>query len=423
MPFLSPSSRFCGWYATMSDTRARASRLAFWFGSLERNGLIGARVGVAPDAAAGRAGVAGAATAGEMRVAGIWMDGASGGAARTGIDTAGMTTAFIGGSVTTGGGAAAGGSGDSSGTAGAAAAGADMGGTTNGAPIGVAERGAMGASGEKPADGVPSPPPNTEGRESGGISGGAGAPIAPAANGDVVRDCGGAGGMNGMAGGVGGVRGRADGTGANDAGDGDEVKAGVGMRGGAGGWTGSAGGVTATGTGGGSGATSTAGAGGGVTLAAGGRATGAEIRGGGAGGITTGAELRGIGAGGIATGAEIRGSGGAATAAPPPDANMGAAIGCAKSSFATAPPLTAITPPQTEQRVRTPACGTRAGSTRKTERHSGQVTFMRPHVTRTGHWPARHRAQVRRQGPGGDPPCKPSRGESSRRSSFRLPIR
>jgi hypothetical protein len=37
----------------------------------------------------------------------------------------------------------------------------------------------------------------------------------------------------------------------------------------------------------------------------------------------------------------------------------------------------AITPPHTEQRARTPASGIFAGSTRNTELHSGQVTFMR----------------------------------------------
>jgi hypothetical protein len=35
-----------------------------------------------------------------------------------------------------------------------------------------------------------------------------------------------------------------------------------------------------------------------------------------------------------------------------------------------------MTPPQTEQRARTPVAGTLAGSTRKMERHSGQVTFI-----------------------------------------------
>ena len=37
-----------------------------------------------------------------------------------------------------------------------------------------------------------------------------------------------------------------------------------------------------------------------------------------------------------------------------------------------------ITPPQTEQRARTPEGGTLAGSTRKIERQSGQLTFIRP---------------------------------------------
>jgi hypothetical protein len=37
-----------------------------------------------------------------------------------------------------------------------------------------------------------------------------------------------------------------------------------------------------------------------------------------------------------------------------------------------------ITPPQTEHRARTPPAGTRAGSTRKTDRHSPQATFTGP---------------------------------------------
>jgi len=36
-----------------------------------------------------------------------------------------------------------------------------------------------------------------------------------------------------------------------------------------------------------------------------------------------------------------------------------------------------ITPPHTEQRARTPVAGTLPGSTRNTERHSGQETVMR----------------------------------------------
>lgn len=39
---------------------------------------------------------------------------------------------------------------------------------------------------------------------------------------------------------------------------------------------------------------------------------------------------------------------------------------------------TEITPPQIEQRARTPPCGTLAGSTRNTERQSGHETFNVP---------------------------------------------
>lgn len=46
-------------------------------------------------------------------------------------------------------------------------------------------------------------------------------------------------------------------------------------------------------------------------------------------------------------------------------------------SFSIAPAWPIVmTPPQTLQRARTPAAGIFAGSTRKTERHSGQETFI-----------------------------------------------
>jgi len=48
------------------------------------------------------------------------------------------------------------------------------------------------------------------------------------------------------------------------------------------------------------------------------------------------------------------------------------------SSSIEEPAEIVITPPQTEQRARTAADGTFAGSTRKTERHSGQETFTCP---------------------------------------------
>ncbi len=50
---------------------------------------------------------------------------------------------------------------------------------------------------------------------------------------------------------------------------------------------------------------------------------------------------------------------------------VGGGAGCAPF-----PAPTEITPPHTEQRARTPAAGTFAGSTRKTDRHSGQLTFI-----------------------------------------------
>jgi hypothetical protein len=40
------------------------------------------------------------------------------------------------------------------------------------------------------------------------------------------------------------------------------------------------------------------------------------------------------------------------------------------------PPDTTMMPPQTEQRARTPVAGTLAGSTRNTDRQSGQETVI-----------------------------------------------
>jgi len=58
-------------------------------------------------------------------------------------------------------------------------------------------------------------------------------------------------------------------------------------------------------------------------------------------------------------------------------AGCGAGADAVKSSSMRPRSPIAITPPHTEQRARTPASGILAGSTRKTELHSGQVTFMR----------------------------------------------
>jgi hypothetical protein len=58
-------------------------------------------------------------------------------------------------------------------------------------------------------------------------------------------------------------------------------------------------------------------------------------------------------------------------------ADCGAGADAVKSSSMRPRSPIAITPPHTEHRARTPASGIFAGSTRKTELHSGQVTFMR----------------------------------------------
>jgi hypothetical protein len=50
--------------------------------------------------------------------------------------------------------------------------------------------------------------------------------------------------------------------------------------------------------------------------------------------------------------------------------------GGAKSDRASVDAAITIIPPQTEQRALTAADGILAGSTRNTERHSGQVTFI-----------------------------------------------
>src|SRR3954464_8252229 len=74
-----PSSRRCGKYVTRSEINARASRRAFEFGSLARNGLIGARDGVAPGAVAPTEGRAARGAMGGVIVGGLGgMSGATG---------------------------------------------------------------------------------------------------------------------------------------------------------------------------------------------------------------------------------------------------------------------------------------------------------------------------------------------------------
>ena len=84
---------------------------------------------------------------------------------------------------------------------------------------------------------------------------------------------------------------------------------------------------------------------------------------------------------------------------------------------------TVITPPHTEHRARTPASGILAGSTRKTELHSGQVTFttdLRPERPAA----IRRFASRRRAGyPCGGRSSRPILGASLRSSSSRLRVR
>jgi len=96
----------------------------------------------------------------------------------------------------------------------------------------------------------------------------------------------------------------------------------------------------------------------------------------GGGGITgvTGIVGRGATAGAANVGACGSAAAGGATPAVP--RALIAALGlAANSSSIELPAPTAMTPPQTEQRARTPAAGIFDGSTRKTDRHSGHETF------------------------------------------------
>lgn len=115
-----PSSRFCGWYATRSETSARARRRARWPGSALRNGLIG------------RLGASVAPLAVGTDLAGVDETGVEGGVG-TRVATAAMTAA-VGRGVGTGAGA------------GAKVSGARGGGTRDAAGIGVVTLGADGAA-------------------------------------------------------------------------------------------------------------------------------------------------------------------------------------------------------------------------------------------------------------------------------------
>jgi len=174
------------------------------------------------------------------------------------------------------------------------------------------------------------------------------------------------------------------------------------------------GGTTGCGGAGGAATVGVADGAGGVAIAGGGACTGAG--GGGAGGSAAlgaaGAGATGGGAGGVCTGCAGRAA--MIGALPLVDAN---------SSAAPEGGEIVITPPQTEQRARTVVEGTRAGSTRKTERHSGQATFTRG-LPREPLSASRRSGSRRQVGcPSGGRSSRPSPGASWRSSSFPLQVR
>lgn len=121
-----------------------------------------------------------------------------------------------------------------------------------------------------------------------------------------------------------------------------------------------------------------------------------------------GAAPAAVGADDIGVGARA-GTGGAFEAAGVGDA-ANSVPSCALRAIA-------ITPPQTEHRARTLAAGTLSGSTRKTERHSGQTTFI-PSLRSSRRSTDRRSVPCRRAGCRcGGPPSTPSRAMSSRSSS------
>jgi len=93
------------------------------------------------------------------------------------------------------------------------------------------------------------------------------------------------------------------------------------------------------------------------------------------------------------------------------------------------PPAIAMIPPHTEHRARTPVAGTLAGSTRKTDWHSGHVTFTRrlqTYVPTHGqgvHVLSIHRPWSARLRRADDPLPRPNPEVSLHNSSFPSPAR
>jgi hypothetical protein len=150
-------------------------------------------------------------------------------------------------------------------------------------------------------------------------------------------------------------------------------------------------------------------------------------------GATAGAALSGVPAGtGCAeaapdTAADTVTAAGVARDTPPLKAGPPELPPKGVTATGSVPPAIAMTPPHTEHRARTPVAGTLAGSTRKTDRHSGHETVMTRLPPNAGP-PAHARAHRRLPRPlpahpvGGPRPTR-SRATSSHNSSFPSPTR
>ena len=107
--------------------------------------------------------------------------------------------------------------------------------------------------------------------------------------------------------------------------------------------------------------------------------------------------------------------------AAPPAVAVAASV--ANSRAALAAGDTVITPPQTEHRARTDVGGILAGSTRKTDRHSGHVTFTTDPPREPSVAIRRFESRRRAGCPCGGRSSRPTLGASLRSSSSRLRVR
>src|SRR5207247_546664 len=101
---------------------------------------------------------------------------------------------------------------------------------------------------------------------------------------------------------------------------------------------------------------------------------------------------------------------------------MGTVGAVAKSAAMCAAAEMAITPPHTEQRARTADPGTFAGSTRKTEWHSGQLTFIRWFPPELRSWAPKFATHPQAGCQCGDLSNRPPPRGSSRSSSSPLQV-